>query len=151
MRLNALLNVVVHESRFATNPDALVDYLELTEILTNLLDEARLYGVLAPEELQLREQEVLRYVDKVRTVQDAVGDWDARTKLSVPVSVPVSRKRARSDGSMADDTMNAFKRQRESGSGLDFVGNSAVPSPVPSILPTIEESPTPWWMEPFCD
>lgn len=146
-KLTTLLNVVVYESNSATNPDALVDYLELTGILTDLLDEARLYGMLTAEELESRKQEVRKYVDKIRTVQEAVGDWDVRTKMSMPAS----RKRARSVD-LVEETMGAFKRRRETESERDIVADACISSPVVSFLPSIEKSPTPcWWTEPFYD
>lgn len=138
--LTALLDVVVHESESATNPDALIDYLELTSILTSLLEEARLFATLTEDDLHGRQQHVRNFLDRIQTVKDAVGDWDARTK----VSMPTSRKRARSID-FEEATTVALKRRRES-DAEDGV-------PVPSVLPSIETSPTPmaWWTEPFCD
>lgn len=146
--LTALLDVVVHESESATNPDALIDYLELTSILTDLLEEARIFATFTVDELQLREQHVRSFLDKVGTVQHAVGDWDARTR----VSMPASRKRARSID-LDEATVVALKRRRESDAGDSMTSDGLSSVPVPSILPSIEESPTPvaWWNEPFCD
>lgn len=147
-KLTALLDVVVHESKFATNPDALIDYLELTGILTELLEEAQFFATLTAQELRSRDTLVRKHLDKIQTVQDAVGDWDARTK----VSMPASRKRARSMD-LEEATMFALKRRRESEGEYDLASNGLADVPVPNILPSIEESPTPtpWWTEPFCD
>ena len=141
-KLATLLTAIVYESKTTTNPDALVDYLELTGILTDLLDQARLFSVLTTEQLQLRGEEVRKYVDKIRTVENAVGDWNVRTKMSEPTS----RKRARS----LEETTGAFKRRRPSRSEHD-IGADASISPVVSILPSVEKSPTPWWMQPYYD
>lgn len=145
--LTALLSVVVHESESATNPDALIDYLELTSILTDLLEEARLFATFTVDQLQLRESHVRSFLDKIETVQHAVGDWNARTK----VSMPASRKRARTTD-LDEATVVALKRRRES-DAEDHIPDGFCSFPIPSILPSIEESPTPmpWWNEPFCD
>lgn len=145
--LRALLDVVVHESANATNPDALIDYMELSALLTDLLNEGGIYSILGVEQLKEREGDVRVFAEKIRTVQEVVGDWDVRTKMSMPAS----RKRARSlDNS--EQTIHALKRQRESDTQHNLFVGPPMNSPAENILPSIEHSPTAqWWTEPFYD
>ena len=151
-KLNSLLNVVVEESRSATDPQACIDYLELTEILVHLLEEAQLYSALPLEKLLGRDREVRSFVGKIQTVQDAVSDWDVRTKASVN-GIAVSRKRSRTED-LEEETMNAFKRRRETdGEPQMMLVDPPMTMAVAEIAPSIESSPSPspWWSEPFCD
>ena len=146
-KLSALLNVVVAEASVAVEPEAVVDYLELTEILTELLNEAQSYSVLASGETQIRERQVRSFLDKIQTVQEAVADWDARTNASAKA---VSRKRTRSVD-LGEETMGALKRRRNSGSEQGMCADAAVNGPFANVLPSIENPPIQWWTEPFCD
>ena len=51
-KLSALLNAVVVESNDATDPEACIDYLEITEILVELLDQSQYFSILSNEQLQ---------------------------------------------------------------------------------------------------
>ena len=146
-RLTSLLNVVVHESKSTTSPEALVDYLELTGILTDLLDEARFFSMLNFDELQFRERDVQRCMERIRAVEEAIGDWNLRTKAAAPTD----RKRARSIDSMEEDTMVAFKRLRKSGDEPVLAESISMGLPIVDVIPSIETSPTAWWTEPFYD
>ena len=156
-RLSALLDAVVAESATATDPDACIDYLELTEILVELLNQAQYFSVLSLDQVENRWKEVESLMSKTRTIRDAVADWETRTNVKTgPVAVdadtPIvaSRKRARSmDSDMGSE--DAYKRRREDefehkpemGDGLDIVQESTSPPK--------DEPPTYWWTEPFYD
>lgn len=144
-RLSALLDVIVTEANAATDPEACIDYLELTEILVDLLDKAQLYGILPPNDIQARQHEVNKFIDQIHTVQAAVGDWDSRTKSKVP-----SKKRPRS----ADIDMEitaALKRPKASEMEQDVVANATFNLQHGDIMPSIEKTSAPWWTEPFYD
>lgn len=156
-RMSALLDAVVAESATATDPDACIDYLELTEILVELLDQAQYFSVLSLEQVQARWNEVERLMSKTRTIQDAVADWETRTSLKVgtvstdaDAVAAVSRKRARSMDSDVD-SIDVYKRRRddefehqpEMDHVLDIVQEPTSPLKV--------EPPTYWWTEPFYD
>lgn len=146
-KLSALLKVVVAEASITTDPEACVDYLELTEILTALLEEAQCYGTLTPDQIQAQEKQVRCFVDRIETVQEAVSDWDLRLGTSMKAA---SRKRARSVD-LDEEMMSAFKRRRETDTEQDMVANAACNGPFANVLPSIETSPPPWWTEPFYD
>ena len=146
-RLSALLDVVVAESSVATNPDAIIDYLQLTEILVDLLEKSQLYSALPPHQIRTREEEVKSFLDKIQTVQEAVADWDDRTSAS---NNEGSRKRSRSVD-MDEEITRALKRPRENEMERDMVAD-AVHNRLSTIsLPSIESLPTAWWNEPFYD
>ena len=144
-KLTTLLTVVVAESKVVTDPEACVDYLELTEILAELLDKAQLYSVLSSNELQRREQQVRVFLSKIQTVQDAVADWDERTGASVK---GVSKKRPLPND-LQEETMRALRRRRDTANEMEMVANAAFDGPF--AIPSIETSPTQWWTEPFYD
>lgn len=152
-KLNTLLNVVVTEAKITTDPEACIDYLELTEILTALLDEVRLYCILDAQQLREKEREVHTFVDKIETIQDAVADWDTRTRTNAMTKTTNSRKRARSV-ELEEETMRALKRRRETESEQDLVADAIFHGSFNHVLPSIEVSPEPpreWWNEPFYD
>ena len=146
-RLSALLDVVVEEASAATDPQACIDYLELTDILVKLLDQSQLYSVLSLSDIQKREKEVSSFVDKVQTVQEAVGDWDTRTRSRAD---KVPRKRARSFD-IDTETAEALKRPKYSEMEQDVVEDAAFNMQFGDIKPSIETLTTPWWTEPFYD
>ena len=74
-KLSALLLVVSAEASVMSDPEALCDYLELTEILASLLEEAQLCSILSADDIRAREHQVLSFLDKIQTVQEAVADW----------------------------------------------------------------------------
>ena len=150
-RLSNLLDVVVAEANFATDPDACVDYLQLTEILVDLLDQSHLYSALSSDQLQARQQDMKSFVSKIEAVEDAVGDWDVRLGTKVENSAGVSKKRARSID-MDGETTGALKRRREIGTERDMVADAVHNGLSSNVLPPIlETASTHWWNEPFCD
>lgn len=157
-RLSALLNAVVAESNTATDPDACIDYLEITEILVELLDQSQFFSVLPAEQIQSSWKEVQSLMSKIQTIQDAVADWDTRVKrVSIAESEDMSmassgsRKRTRS----LDDEiemLEASKRRRESEYTLMEEDTSFDLDTVQeSVCPSIERASAAWWTEPFYD
>jgi hypothetical protein len=157
-RLSALLNAVVTESSTATDPDACIDYLEITEILVELLDQTQWFSVLSAEQIQEKWKEVQSLLGKVQTIQDAVADWDTRLKKipsidseATSLTIANSRKRTRS----LDDEiemLEASKRRRESEYTLVEDNTSAGFDTVPeAVCPSIERAAAAWWTEPFYD
>ena len=146
-RLSALLDTVVAETKDATDPDACIDYLELTDILVGLLDLAQFYSVLSPYSIRSREIDVRSFIGRVQTIQDAVGDWEVRTKDR---TYTTSKKRARSID-IETETTEALKRPKINEVELDMSANAALNHPVEDVVPSIETEPTAWWCQPFCD
>lgn len=156
-KLSALLDAVVAESNAATNPDACIDYLEITEILVELLDQSQYFSVLSHAQLQGNWKEVQSLMGKVQTIQEAVADWDTRVKRDVTAStddvattMTGSRKRTRSLGSEIE-MLEASKRRRES--EYTLVGDTDVETgPTQEVVyPSIERAPAAWWTEPYYD
>lgn len=148
-RLSALLNVVVAEASVATDPDACIDYLQLTEILVDLLDQSQLFSALSTDQLRRRQQDVKSFIGKIETVEEAVADWDARTK--VEPTLGGLKKRSRSTD-LDEETSRALKRRRDTGTERDMVADAVYHGLSSNVLPPIiETSPTYWWTEPFCD
>jgi hypothetical protein len=156
-RLSALLDAVVAESATATDPDECIDYLELTEILVELLNQAQYFSMLSLDQVQDRWKEVDSLMSKTRTIQDAVADWEKRTSgkvemvsVDADVATAVSRKRARSFDSDADEE-EMYKRRREE----DFVPEPEVDDGLDIVQVSTsllrEEPPTYWWTQPFYD
>ena len=149
-KLKALLDVVVGKSQMATNPDACIDYLDITGILNELLDEARLYSILTHQQLGLREQDVRNLANRIQTVEEVVADGYAWTTSSANA---VSRKRARSTASYAETT-GYPKRQKQIVERNDTVEHDHLnmqPSNSCSSIDTADAPEPYWWTMPFCD
>ena len=155
-RLSALLDAVVEESNTATNPDACIDYLEITDILVELLDQCQYFSVLSSNQIQARWQEVEGLISKIQTVQDAVADWDTRTKQGTETAsvdpLPTasgSRKRTRTvDSEM--ELLEAAKRRREGEYTLVGDTDVVLDAGLESMSASMER-PRAWWNEPFYD
>jgi hypothetical protein len=155
-RLSALLDAVVAESNTATDPNACLDYLEITDILVELLEQSQYFSVLSSSQIQARWQEVEVLISKIQTIQDAVADWDTRTKrvtetgsLDLLPTTNGSRKRTRSVDSEIE-LLNAAKRRRESEYTLVGDTDVALDAGLESTSVSIER-PRAWWNEPFYD
>lgn len=149
-RLKALLDVVVDESQMATNPDACINYLDITGILNELLDEARRYSVLTHQQLGLRERDVRNLANMIQTVEEVVADGYACTTSSAKA---VSRKRARSSASYAEPT-GYPKRQKEMVERNDTAEHdhsNMQPSNSCSSIDTADALEPYWWTMPCCD
>ncbi|KXT01103.1 hypothetical protein AC579_6767 [Pseudocercospora musae] len=109
-KLQALLAKVVQESSSATGPEAAIDFLQLTEILAALLDEAQLYSILSPNELGRRQSHVHDFMSKFETIESAVGDWNLRVASDVPAT---SRKRGRASTSENEASKSSRARSNE--------------------------------------
>ena len=156
-RLSALLDAVVAESSTATDPDACIDYLELTEILVELLNQAQYFSVLSLDQVQSRWKEVESLMSKTRTIQDAVADWETRTSLKTgtasmdaDAATAVPRKRARSSDSNTDEA-GLYKRRREEEFEQPPEMEHRLDIEHGSLSPPKDEAPTPWWTQPFYD
>lgn len=137
-KLGALLDNVVIEAQAATDPDALIDFLELTAILADLSDAAHFYSVLPTEQLRLKDEEVRRFVDRIQALQALVGEDH---QLAQTKTIP--RKRPRSID-LEEETMEAFKRPREGNIVLEHdLDVRAVNDEVETAVPSIENSPSP--------
>ena len=156
-RLSALLDAVVAESSTATSPDACIDYLEITDILVELLEQSQYFSVLTWQQIQARWQDVESLISKILTIEGAIADWETRTKsVSDTASVDSlptangSRKRTRSVDSEIE-LLEAAKRRRES--EYTLVGDMDLEFDVGlgSISLSIERAPAAWWNEPFYD
>ena len=157
-RLSALLKAVVTESNTAIGPDACIDYLEITDILVELLDQTQYFSVLSVEQLQSNSKEVQSLLGKVQTIQDAVADWDTRLKKvasadseATSLTIAGSRKRTRS----LDDEiemLEASKRRRESEYTLtEEDSNTRMAAVQETVCPSTERASAAWWTEPFYD
>lgn len=155
-RLSALLDAVVEESGSATDPDACVDYLELTEILADLLNQSQLLSVLSPDQLGDRRQEVKTFVGKIETIQDAIADWDNRThgksrevREGEDMASTSLGKRLRS--STVGGPEEGSKRLRESELKQEVDANATSGAAQGYTAPAIERTSVPWWTEPLYD
>lgn len=152
-KLKALLDTVVEESKTARDPQACIDYLELTGILTDMLHEAQYYSILSAEELGMREAHIRFFLAKVDTVKGTIADWDQRTRRMRMVS----RKRVRRSVELNAEAIAAVKRRRDDDCHVDRpIGFNAVYSaPVPQVWSAmdLDASPPspPWWSQPYCD
>ncbi|KAF2163725.1 hypothetical protein M409DRAFT_25911 [Zasmidium cellare ATCC 36951] len=161
-KLNALLGTVVREASTATNPDAAIDFMQLTEIVTSLLEEAQMFSVLSQEELGRREGDVRGFMGRIETVHSVIEDWDARTTKGEgkgSCDGEGSRKRARptssSSGSGPYDTRSNRRRmQCETEQALNmaptFDGPYAEMIPFEQY-PEREREKAAWWTEPYYD
>lgn len=156
-RLSALLNAVVAESSTATDPDACIDYLEITEILVELLDQSQYFSVIPRDQFQDNWKDVQSLMSKVQTIEDAVADWDSRVKkhpsmdsAETVVAAAGSRKRTRTVDSEIE-LLHAAKRCRESEYTLVEDADTGMEVVDESISPSIKRARAAWWTEPYYD
>lgn len=165
-KLNALLSTVVRESSTATNPDAAIDFMQLTEIITGLLEEAQMFSVLSREDLMQRGEAVRAFIGKIETVRSVIEDWDVRTSTTLtngPIvsnggdgNDETSRKRARtmSTGHVYDTRSNRRRMQCETEQALNmaptFDGPFAEMIPLGDYVEREKEKAA-WWTEPYYD
>ena len=152
-KLKALLDTVVEESKCASDPQACMDYLELTGLLTEMLQEAQYYSYLTPDELTMRESQVLFFIAKVDTVKSTIADWDQRTRSMRKATG--TRKRARRSMDLRQETSAPMKRRRDMDEEVDMVSSTVYNNPFPATWSSMEidssPSPEPWWNQPYCD
>ncbi|KAK4503756.1 hypothetical protein PRZ48_004671 [Zasmidium cellare] len=174
-KLNALLSTVVREASTATNPDAAIDFMQLTEIVTSLLEEAQIFSVLSGEELRRRGEAVRGFMGRIETVQSVISDWDARTMVTTNGTTngltngtpngttngftngETSRKRARptsSSGSPYDTRSNRRRMQCETEQALNMA--PTFEGPYAEMIPLREyeereKEGAEWWTEPYYD
>lgn len=139
-RLSALLDVIVMEASAATDPDACVDYLELTEILVDLLNQAQLYSILTPDEIDSRQYEANTLIGRIKTVQEAVGDWDSRMRARASVQ---PKKRPWSND-FEPETAMAPKRPKGSESEQEVAEDAVFSLQYGGGMPSIETTHAPW-------
>lgn len=163
-KLNALLSTVVRESSTATNPNATIDFMQLTEIVTSLLEEAQIFSVLSREDLMQRSEAVRTFTGKIETVQSVIEDWDVRTATTTNGAISNggdssdenSRKRARtvSTGNVYDTRSSRRRMQCETEQALNmaptFEGPFAEMIPLSHYLER-ENEKAEWWTEPYYD
>lgn len=158
-KLNALLGTVVREASTATNPDAAIDFMQLTEIVTSLLEEAQVFSVLSQEELGRREGDVRGFMGRIETLHSVIEDWDARTTKGEVKGGDGegSRKRARptsSSGSPYDTRSSRRRMQCETEQALNmaptFDGPYAEMIPLEQYAEREREKAA-WWTEPYYD
>lgn len=143
-KLSTLANLIVHECQHVTDPDALVDYLAVIDIISSLSEEVRFYSVLTSEKLRSREEDVRRCVNKIRTVEQITSE----RARSLSAMLSASQKRARSldrDQQRLDQTKRVRANSFTVQPGLDADDRTG------SVLQSIEGSPEPWSDELFCD
>lgn len=166
-KLNALLSTVVRESSKATNPDAAIDFMQLSEIITGLLEEAQMFSVLSGEDLMQRIEAARTFMGKIETVQSVIEDWDVRTTTatsgtSSPNDVRSgdenSRKRARTMSSTAWTSYNTRSNRRrmqcETEQALSMA--PAFDGPFAEMIPLSqyverEKEKAEWWTQPYYD
>lgn len=126
------------------------DCIQAGQILTQLLDESKLYGGLTREQLRLLEPNVRAFVDKVQAVDSLAAEWDER-KPQVNMKKPC-RKRGRTEDS-EECLPISMKRSRDSCGGemmdmeVPFNGSYANTSP---WIQNTSTQPI-HWSEPFFD
>lgn len=150
-KLHALLSTVVHESTTATNPDAAIDFLQLTEILSSLLEESQMYSVLNENDLMQRSSGVKSFMGKIETVQSVIQDWDVRT--APPATA--TRKRARTETQSDYDT-RANRRRLEGEAEHALSMAPTFEGPYSEMIPLgeyveREKERVAWWTEPYYD
>ena len=176
-KLQALLDTVLAEAQTHTirsDPQTRLDYLELSGMLCEMLQEANFYAGLGTEELKGREAFVRFFLAKVDTVRGTIADWDAKSRRMR--TVRSSRKRGRRSVDLHCEAMAMAKRRRDDGVDADVgfggermvglsMGSNAVspassaggynalpPQPWPSMeVDSQPETSAPWWTQPYCD
>lgn len=161
-KLSALLDTVVRESATATNPDAPIDFLQLTDILSSLLEEAQMYSVMSGDELQQRRQTDVRgFMGRIETVEEVIADWDGRSAPATAatngrgdgVGGMKSRKRARTVTHGDYDT-RANRRRLESETEQALNMAPTFDGPYSEMIPLndyVERDHAAWWTEPYYD
>lgn len=145
-KLKALLDTVVEESKTVRDPEACIDYLELTGILTDMLNEAHYYSALSSDELSVRDAHIQFFLAKVDTVKGTIADWDQRSRRMRMVS----RKRARRSVDLHAETMAAMKRRRDEDEDRSAVPNADHRAPFPQTWSMDLDAPSvsqPWWSQ----
>lgn len=150
-KLNALLDTVVAESKTVRDPQACIDYLELTAILTEMLGESRHYATLNSEELSTLEAKIQFFLAKVDTVKGTIADWDQKSRRMRMMS----RKRARRSIDLQAEAAAMIKRRREEDLDADRMDyNAGYNAPFPQAWPTMDmdlSNASPLrWSQPLC-
>lgn len=152
-RLSALLSTVVRESATATNPDASIDFLQLTEIISSMLEECQMYSVMSGRDLAQRGAEVRSFVGKIETVREVIEDWDVRIAAPTSNRDGQSRKRARTDVFGDYDTRSNRRRlESETEQALNMA--PTFDGPYAEMIPLndyMERNQAAWWTEPYYD
>ncbi|TKA68498.1 hypothetical protein B0A55_08794 [Friedmanniomyces simplex] len=138
--LASMLNAVGHEAKAASFP-ACMDYPELIDAVTQLLQEAQLMSSLTFAQIQQAGVETAAFAEKVGIVEGVLAG--IRMRAMAAPSKPAPRKRGRrdeeEDEEMAVASYNlSNKRNRYVAADHDMV---------------IERSylQTAWWTQPICD
>jgi hypothetical protein len=143
-KLSSLLDTIAREASDEIDPDACIDYLELTQILTELLNQSQALSVLSPTLLSGRWHDIQIFVSRVQTIQEIVADWDSRVRRVPQRSSDTSRKRARSV-TLEAETIIASKRPRGESEDHEMVLDAV------ANFPPLERSNKQWWTEPLYD
>ena len=133
-----------------SDPEACIAYLELTGILTELLDEARIYSILTPQELALRVRDARDLANKIGIVEGVLADRYAPATSSAKA---VSRKRSRSSASYAETT-GYPKRPKQVVERNDAFEHDHLNIQYSNSSSSIDTADAPepyWWTMPFCD
>lgn len=153
-KLVVLLERVQEDAKKATDPQACVDYIEITAILTDLLDQAYQLAAVPSDARLHRYDEFRTFAGQLPTLEDLVADWDVRRAPDQGNSQSTSRKRSRSSDDYAADTAFALKRQKSAGSDVSmmidkFLVEQELSSVDCDASPQVDS--TAWWTEPFYD
>lgn len=152
-KLKALLDTVVDESKGAIDPQVCMDYLELTGVLTDMLNEAQHYSFLTTDELRAREPQVFLFIAKVDNIKSTIADWDQRTRRMRGATG--TRKRARKSVELREDVNAPMKRRRNIDEETEALSNCGYNNPFPPAWSSMDvdssSSPEHWWNQPCCD
>ncbi|CAK3743117.1 Hypothetical predicted protein [Lecanosticta acicola] len=150
VKLNKLLNTVVQESTTASDPEAGIDYLQLTEILSSLLEESQIYSSMSAVELQQRSAQARLLITRLRSIELAITGRKARVS-----PMAGSRKRSRTpDDEDESQQQQACRLRVELETEQAEDGMPVFEGPFAEMAPTTEyrhRDQCAWWMEPYYD
>lgn len=145
--LAAFLNALGQEAKAASFP-ACMDYPEIIQAVTQLLEEAQLMSSLTFAQLEQAGVDTTVFAEKVRIVEQVTAE--VRMRAMATASKSASRKRGRKeedeDTEMAFSSYNASsKRNRYSGGHDTVMELSYCGGYADRYLQTA------WWTQPICD
>lgn len=144
-KLSSLLDVVTAEAGKTIDTPCRDQYIELANIVNDLLGQAQAFSSLAPDELKGRWLDVQLFVGRSQAVQNAVVEW--QTTSTTTNQKVACKKRARS-GTLGAESAATLKRSKSYQNVDEMEVDSDV---VMTAMPIRTAAPQSWWTETLYD
>lgn len=144
-KLTSLLITVGQDARVATDHQACLDYFELTTVVTQLLEEARLLSTLTFDAIERSGVQMQPFAEKVDMVEKVAAEVRMRS-VAVAVAKPVSRKRGRMMDDEEEQTSFAVKRHRNIPADQEMMIEPSFCGPYADRF-----LQTAWWTQQVCE